>query len=257
MPVGTDNRREQVKLRALIVDDEPTAREYLKLMLSRIGGVEVVGECGEAAECVRAVAESSPDVVFLDIRLPGDSGLEIARGLSGLKDPPQVVFVTGYGEHAVPAFELAAVDYVMKPISQERLEKTIRRVRARRGTPLVASANGAPEVALDRLAIRDRDGAKLVDARDICYIRIQNRKACITTPTATYMTHHTLTELEQRLRGQRFFRANEGCLVNLDRVKEIVYYGPRTYELLLTEPKETFIPLSRSRAKELREILGF
>ncbi len=242
-------------MRAVVADDEPTAREYLKLMLGRIGGVEIVGEAAEAAECLQQVGERAPDVIFLDIHLPGDSGMDVAKALANLRQPPQIVFVTGYDEYALPAFEVAAADYVMKPYSQERLERAVDRVRSRLDR---SHTNGdAPVPPLDKLAIRDKEGAKLVPIEHICYVSTNGRKTIIHTESQAFVTHYTLAELEHRLREYRFFRANEGALVNLNRVREVVYLGPRSYELLLTEPKETFVPLSRSRTRQLREMLDF
>lgn len=255
MPADTAESRRIAALRAVVADDEPTAREYLKLMLRRIGSVEVVGEAAEAVECLKSVAESKPDVVFLDIHLPDESGMDVARALTNLREPPQIVFVTGYDEYAVPAFEVAAADYVMKPYSQERLERAVERVRSRLGR--VHPSGDGLVASLDKLAIRDKDGAKLVPIEQICYVSTNGRKTAIHTDSQAFITHYTLAELEHKLRGYRFFRANEGCLVNLDKVREVVYLGPRSYELLLTEPRETFIPLSRSRTRQLREMLDF
>lgn len=255
MPADTAESKRIMPLRAVIAEDEHNAREYLKLMLGRIGSVQVVGEAAEAAECLQRVAECRPDVVFLDIHLPDDSGMDVARALVNLREPPQIVFVTGYDEYAVPAFEVAAADYVMKPYSQERLERALTRVRSRLDR---AYANGEGLIqAIDKLAIRDKDGAKLVPIEQICYVSTNGRKTAIHTESQAFITHYTLAELEHKLRDHSFFRANEGCLVNLNKVREVVYLGPRSYELLLTEPKETFIPLSRSRTRQLREMLDF
>jgi len=255
MSVGAGNGKPADCLRAVVADDEPTAREYLKLLLSRIGGIEVVGEADSAADCLRAVSDARPDVLFLDIHMPDSSGVDVARALTGLSSPPAVVFVTGYDEYAVPAFELAATDYVTKPFNQERLEKTISRLRSLRPLGSPTRENGVLSAA-GKLAIKNRDGAKIVDASEVCYIRTNDRKTLIYTVSGSHPTHYTLTQLEQRLRGLRFFRANEGCLVNLDHVKEVVHLGSRSYELLLTEPRETFIPVSRARLQELWEVLG-
>lgn len=254
--VERETGRKGEPLRALVVDDEPIAREYLKLILSRIGEVEIVGECGDAVGCLQQVTTSVPDVVFLDIHLPDRSGMEVADALSKLSNPPQLVFVTGYDEYAISAFDVAAADYIMKPFDQARLEKTLLRVRARCQAP-AATGSATSDLVAGRLAIRDRDGCKLVDADDVCFIRVENRKTCIYTADKSFASQFTLTELEERLKGRSFYRANEGCLVNLDCVQEVVYYGPRTYELMLSKPKDMFIPLSRSRAQKLREMLGF
>lgn len=254
----SDTRRQTnvAAIRAVVVDDEPMAREYLKLILSRIGGVEVVAEAQEAVECLDKVRTSDPDVVFLDIHLPDESGIDAARVISELKTPPVIVFVTGYEEYALPAFEVAAIDYVTKPFSQERLEKTLDRVRSHLGNG--REPDQVQPLALGRIAIRDRDGAKLILVDDICYISTQGRKVILHTALQAYSTHYTLSELEHKLQGFRFFRANEGCLVNLDKVKEVVYEGARTYELLIgCEQRETIIPLSRSRTQKLRELLDF
>ncbi len=239
-----------------MVDDEPMAREYLKLLLSRAGGVEVVGEAEDAAECLEKVRNLGPDVVFLDIHLPGQDGVEVARSLSQLKRPPFMVFVTGYGDYALPAFEVAAVDYITKPFSQERLENTLERIRSRIGEWSRESDTSVQ--ALGRVAIRDKEGVKLVAIDDICYVSTRGRKVAVRTETQAYSTNHTLTELEKKLRGYRFFRANEGCIVNLDKVKEVVYEGARSYELLVEcGEKEILVPLSRSRTQKLRELLDF
>jgi len=254
----TDTRGENsiAAIRAIIVDDEPMAREYLKLVLSRIGGVEVLAEAEEAVECLDKVRTHNPDVVFLDIRLPDETGLNVAKTLSELKKPPLIIFVTGYEEYALPAFEVAAVDYVTKPFSEERLEKTLERVRSRLGE--VRESSPIQPALLGRLAIRDKDGAKLIPVEDICYINTQRRKVVLHTTSQAYSTYYTLAELEHKLQGFRFFRANEGCLVNLDKVKEVVYEGARSYELLIgCEQNEMFVPLSRSRTHKLREMLDF
>jgi len=258
MSPGTQESGKLETIRAVVVDDEPTAREYLKLVLGRIEGVEVAGEAGEAAECLAVVADQRPDVLFLDINMPGENGMELAQDLARVSSGPQIVFVTGYDEYAVPAFEVAAADYVMKPCSQERVEQAIARVRERlRHNGAANGASGGGTQALGKLVIRDREGAKLVPVGDICYIETSRRRVLIHTTRHSYATYLTLSELEQKLRDYRFFRANEGCLVNLDKVREVSYAGQRTYELFITEPREHYIPLSRSRAHELRELLDF
>lgn len=245
------------KIRAVVADDEPTAREYLKLVLGRMDGVEVVGEADCAAECLKAVAELHPEVLFLDINMPGENGIGIAQDLARIDGSPQIVFVTGYDEYALPAFEVAAVDYLMKPCSPERLKQALARVRDRLHHKGVEGLTAGTSSSLGKLVIRDREGAKLVPIRDICYIETSHRKVLIHTTRHSYATYMTLAELEQKLQEYRFFRANEGCLVNLDRVREVAYAGQRTYELVLTEPREEYIPLSRTRTQELRALLDF
>ena len=253
--MATGNGRSETALRVVVVDDEPVALEYLKLILQRIGGVEIAAACKDAAECIREVARTEPDAVFLDIHLPDNSGMDAATALKGLGNPPGIVFVTGYDDYAIPAFEVAALDYVMKPYSQERLAETVDRLRAARAAG--RNGDGDSHADIGKLAVKNRDGYKLIDPGTICFVRIENRRPCIRTKTDSLYCYTPISDIAQKLKGYRFFRANEQCLVNLDCVEEVVYYGPGSYELQLSEPEETFIPLSRSRTRQLREILDF
>jgi two-component system, LytTR family, response regulator LytT len=254
MSVDAGNARDSLAVRVLVCEDEPVAREYLKLVLSRIKGVEVVGEAVDAAECLRQVAQLEPDVAFLDINLPDASGMDTAEALSRLSKPPKLVFVTGYDEHAVSAFDLAAVDYVLKPFDQERLERTVARIRAEH-VPKSAPTQPTAHNGFPKLPIKDRESVKLIDPKDIYLVQTEGRKTAVCSKTGKYLTPYTVSELETRLPSPTFFRANEGSLVNLDFVKEVVHFGPRTYELLLGDPDNTFVPLSRSRAQKLKELL--
>lgn len=249
-------------MKALVVDDEQTARQYLGVILSRIDGIEVVGEAGDAEQALTLCEQKHPDLVFLDIRLPGMSGLEAAKALNESDSPPWVIFTTGYDEYAVQAFEAAAVDYVMKPYDQERIEKALQRVSRLESEGQSSVRKEHVGIAIDKmvpkitkLPVRVKDIIKLIPPEDILYVEARGKKVFIHTKTAEYPAPYTVTRLEQKLAGYNFFRANEGCLVNMDRVKEIVYLGERSYELLIGDKNETHIELSRSRARVLREVL--
>lgn len=243
-------------IRAIIVDDEPLARDYLRLLLHRIGGVEVVGEAEDANSCLEVVTASRPDVAFLDIRLPGMNGTELAEIISKGDHPAHVIFTTGYEDYAAGAFNIGATDYILKPFDEDRLRKAVNRLVSNTGKYMTNQPLTATALCNAKLPIKQRDGWKLVEIRDILYIKTEGRKTRIQTTSERYLTHFTIAELEQRLAGAEFFRANEGCLVNLKYVQEIVSYGPRTYEVFLSDEKETCIPLSRSRAQKLKELLG-
>ncbi|HEY3283216.1 MAG TPA: LytTR family DNA-binding domain-containing protein [Armatimonadota bacterium] len=249
-------------MRALIVDDEPTARQYLGLILGRIGGVEVVGEAADAEEAFTLCDQESPEMVFLDIRLPGMSGLEVAQALNGTETPPWIIFTTGYDEYAVQAFEAAAVDYVMKPYDQERIERALQRVQKLRSEGQESAQRERASEALDRMApkltklpIRVKDVIKLIPPEDILFVEARGKRVFVHARGVEYPAPYTVTRLEQKLVDYNFFRANEGCLVNMDKVKEIVYLGERSYELLMNDKNETHIELSRSRARALREVI--
>lgn len=238
--------------RAVIVDDELPAREYLKLLLERIGGIEIVGEAGDATGCLRLLAEHQPDIAFLDIRLPGMEGIELANVLGMMEHAPRIVFVTGYDDYAVEAFNQAAVDYVMKPFDQARLQKTVDRLLNGNG-----ARNGAetPPAMDNRLAVKQEDGWRLLHIQDIMFARTEGRKVRVQARTESFMSHYTIGELDDRLSQYGFFRANEGCLVNLKYVSEILTCGIRSYELLLKGQEDVYVPLSRSKAQKLRELL--
>lgn len=248
-------------MRAIIVDDEPLARQYLRALLGRIGGVEVAGEAADATSCLDLVELEKPDVVFLDIRLPGMSGMELAQIINGMENSPKVVFVTGYDEYAVHAFDLEAVDYITKPFSEERLQRTVDRLmKAKSSTKSMTvmgrhdSASATPLVCT-KLAVKQDTGWKLIPIKDIVYVNTEGKRVRIQTVTESFLCNYTIAYLEQRLGNNGFFRANEGCLVNLDYIAEVISREPRYYDLTMNDSKHTSIPLSRSKAQKLREIL--
>jgi DNA-binding LytR/AlgR family response regulator len=251
-------------LTVLVADDEPTARQFLTLLLQRQEGVTVVGEAGDGEEALEKAEELKPDVVFLDIRMPEMDGLEAARALQETERPPWIVFATGYDEYAVEAFDAAAIDYVMKPYDEERLEKTIQRIEERR----MESGGGdseerkriseeivrlAPKIS--KIPLKSEESIRLADPDEILFVQARGRRVYVKTRTGEFAVHHTVTWLEQRLNGWNFFRANEGCLVNLDKVKEVIQCGDRSYELRLNDKEATTVELSRSRSRALREMI--
>ncbi|MBW3623111.1 MAG: LytTR family DNA-binding domain-containing protein [Armatimonadetes bacterium] len=252
-----------MSLTALLVDDEPTARQFLRLLLERQEGVEVVGEAENGEEALQLAEELQPSVVFLDIQMPEMTGLEVARSLQTMEPPPWIVFATGYDEYAVDAFDAAAIDYLMKPYDVERLEKTIQRLRRMQSPE--EGANGekervAQEITrlsprITKMPIKVEETILLIDPSDILYVQARGRRVYVKTKLNDFPTHLTVTQFEQRLAGNNFFRANEGCLVNLDKVKEIIYVGDRSYELKLNDKEGTTVELSRSRSRALREMV--
>ncbi len=252
-----------MSLSVLVADDEPTARQFLRLLLERMEAVTVVGEAEDGEDALRQVDELHPDVVFLDIQMPGMTGLEAGRALQSLENPPWVVFATGYDEFAVEAFEAAAIDYLMKPYDEERLEKTLQRIQRFKSDEAAETGERARvegEIArlspqITKMPIKVEDTILLVDPGDIYFVQARGRRVFVKARSGEYATHMTVTQFEQRLSGHNFFRANEGCLVNLDKVKEIVYVGDRSYELKLTDKEASTVELSRSRSRVLRDMV--
>ena len=247
-------------MRILIVDDEQPARERLKRLLESLDGVELAGEAENGLQAVELIERERPDLVLLDIQMPGLDGFGV---IEALEEPPQVVFVTAYDEYAIRAFEVNALDYLLKPFSKERLEKAIRRAQeaqaeeqdfASRLAPLLESLASQGHY-LTRLAVRDHDHLRVLDADEVDWIDVENEQTVVHVGREAYPIQRTLTELEARLDPARFFRAHRSVIVNLDRVKEIIPWFKGSHKLRLTTGEE--VELSRAQARVLRKMLDW
>jgi two-component system LytT family response regulator len=245
-------------MRVLIVDDESPARERLKRLLADIEEVELIGEAKNGVQAVEMIERESPNLVLLDIQMPGLDGFGV---IEALEDPPPIIFVTAYDEYAIRAFEVNALDYLLKPFSRERLAKAIRRAQealveeqgfADRLGPLLESL-AAQGRYLTRLAVRDRDRIRVLDVGEVDWIGIEHEQAMVHAGERTYPIRRTLSELETRLDPAHFFRAHRSAIVNLGRVKEVIPWFKGSHKLRLTTGAE--VDLSRRQARALREIL--
>jgi two-component system LytT family response regulator len=245
-------------MRVLIVDDESPARERLKRLLADIEGIELVGEAASGIQAVEMIEGERPDLVLLDIQMPGLDGFEV---MEALEDPPPVIFVTAYDEYAIRAFEVNALDYLLKPFSRERLAKAIRRAQeavaeerdfATRLGPLLESLADQGQY-LARLAVRDRDRIRVLDVGEVDWIGIEGEQVMVHVRNQAYPIRRTLTELEARLDPTAFFRAHRSAIVNLDRVREVIPWFKGSHKLRLTTGAE--VDLSRARARALRKLL--
>lgn len=245
-------------LRALIVDDEAPARSELRYMLERADRVEVVGEATNAREAIELIRALNHDVVFLDIEMPGLTGLNVAEIILELPQSPAVVFVTAYGEHAVKAFELDATDYLIKPFDEERLLKTISKITEGRkeGQQIAANQHGEGLLNIGRIPVEKRGKTILLSTDDIVFVNTKDDYTFIHTYDDNYISSFTLKELEGRLHDDAFFRAHRGFIVNLHEVKEIVPMFGGSFLLRVKDSKESEIPVSRRNARKLRSILG-
>jgi two-component system LytT family response regulator len=245
-------------MRTLIVDDESPARERLKRLLADIKDVELVGEAEDGIQAVGLIEREEPDLVLLDIQMPGLDGFGV---LEALEDPPSVIFVTAYDQYAIHAFEVNALDYLLKPFSRERLETAIQRARGAQAEGRDLSEQLAPLLEnlttqgryLTRLAVRDRDRIRVLDAEDIDWIGVDQEQVFVHVGDKAYPIRRTLAKLEARLDPALFFRAHRSAIVNLDRVKEIIPWFQGSHKLRLTTGAE--VDLSRAQARALRKIL--
>ncbi len=250
-------------LRVVIADDEPRARQFLERLLAEHDGVEVVGSARNGAEAFAHIARAKPDAVFLDIHMPDLSGLEVARHLKG-DDAPIVVFVTAYDQHAVEAFELAALDYVLKPIRRERLAETIKRVRTeaesggrRNHASAVREVLESEPLARDsqpllRLPVRHRREVKLLDLADVPLVFSRDRLVLARSDGKEFLVDYTLQELESRLPEGQFVRVHRGALVNVNAIES---YGAEDGVLVLRLKDGTRVEASERRAAEVRRRL--
>lgn len=244
-----------MKLRALIVDDEPLARAYLKRLVEDCD-VEVVAEAASADRLAELALDSSVDVVFLDIRMPGPSGLDAARRLADLEPAPFVVLVTGFPDHAIEAFEHAAMDYLLKPVEPERLQQTIARLRKlvsmrRRAIRSGSTRDRVGSPTLNRLAIRHRQSIRMIPIDKIYAITAQGNGSLIRTATDSIKSTYTLGQLEDLLPQAWFMRVHTSCIVNLLAIEEIVLHGNHLYSVKLINGEDH--PVARQKYSDLQD----
>ena len=259
-------------LKAVLVDDEQLARDELGFLLTQIGGVDIIGQAGNGMEALETIARFEPDLVFLDVQMPGLTGFEVARRLlADARRLPAVIFVTAYDEHAIEAFEVNAVDYLLKPVDPLRLEQAVERAR-RRATSDKQIGNDASvttdqlekivqlvaerQSRRERLAIKVGDRFLLVQAEEVLYASLAEESITVVTHQhAGTSNYRTLDELQARLDPAVFWRVHRSHLVNINMIREIVPWFSRNYILRMRDEKGTEIPVSRAQTRRLREYL--
>jgi two-component system LytT family response regulator len=243
-------------LRVLVVDDEEPARALLREYLERAGGVEIVGECRNGFEAVKAVNDLGPDLLFLDIQMPKLNGFEV---LELLGREVAVVFVTAFDEHAIRAFEVNAVDYILKPVSPERvlaaLERARQRVRARAPMPVAALAAAArpPGQSAARIVVRQGPKVHVIAADKLDFAEAQDDYVSLRSEGKSYLKQQTLADLEASLDSRRFVRIHRSYLLNIDRLSRIDTEGGEPKAVVLGDG--TRLPLSRSGYGRLKAML--
>ena len=246
------------KIRALIVEDEPPARRRLIRMLEESGQIEVVAEADTVRDAVAKAREFDPDAIFLDIRIPGGDGFEVLRRLDEL---PEVVFVTAYDDYAVRAFEADAVDYLVKPVTRERLDEALgrlaRRIDKEQAPEAVARIVTAQPGMPPRVVARRRGRIILLDPGQVTHVTADHTLVFAWKDGQSYLVPRTLQELEELLGGYGFRRTHRGALVNLAHIASVQPAESGNFELELDDPEHTRIPLSRRRARSLRDEIGF
>ncbi|MGA3009353.1 MAG: response regulator [Terracidiphilus sp.] len=273
-------------LSALIIDDEQLAREELAYLLTQVGGVDVVAQGANGIEAVELIEELHPDMVFLDVQMPGLDGFAVIQKLMERKakangnaapqvtEPlPQIVFATAYDQYAVRAFDVNAVDYLLKPFDRTRVEQAVERVRGR----LAGSTNGSlPESQIEsllrllnrpqgasrtpqpaKLIVQAQNRLLLIDQAEICFAAIDEGVIRVATQSFEGLSKcRTLEELLDLLDPAVFWRAHRGFVVNINHIREVVPWFKSSYQLRMNDKRQTEIPVSRAQTKRLRELFN-
>ena len=255
------------ELRAVVVDDEQLAREEVCFLLTELRGIEVVGQAANGVEALEMIAAEAPDLVTLDVQMPGLTGFEVARRLVNAGIESQFVFVTAFDQHAIQAFEVNAVDYLLKPVEAGRLATAVERVRRRLATERGPGRSGAELDRLlqllsqrhehrEQLAVRISDRFLLIQADEVVHASVEDDVITVVTNSLSGTSNYrTLDELQARLDPAVFWRVHRSHLVNINKIKEIVPWFSRNYILKMKDAKGSEIPVSRSQTKRLREYL--
>jgi two-component system, LytTR family, response regulator LytT len=253
-----------MNLRAVLVDDEQLARDELGFLLGQLNGIEVVGQAGNGFEALTTIDRLQPDVVFLDVQMPGLTGFEVARRMLDKEAPSHIIFVTAYDQHAIEAFEVNAVDYLLKPVDPGRLALAVQRTQ-RRVSPDRPSNDQLEKIVQlvvdrqnrrERLAIKVGERFLLVHAEEIIYASLADDGITVATNQHVGTSNYrTLDELQARLDPGVFWRVHRSHLVNINQIKEIVPWFNRNLILKMKDGKSTEIPVSRTQTKRLREHL--
>jgi two-component system LytT family response regulator len=245
-----------MNLRALIVDDEDLARQLLREYAERAGGVDIVAECGNGFDAVKAIGELKPDLVFLDVQMPKLDGFEV---LELIDPPPAIIFVTAYDQYAMRAFDEHAVDYLLKPFHLERFKKALDRARTRLGKPLpspaqLTAAARPPDQRLERIVVKDGSKVQIIPVDKLDYVKAQDDYIALYSDKKNYLKQQTISEIENQLDPARFARIHRSYIVNLERITRIEPYTRDSRVVVLHDG--TQIPVSRSGLAKLRTVLG-
>ncbi len=252
--------READSISVFIVDDEGPARREMRRMLGKIGHVEIAGEARDGLQAVEMITRKRPDVVLLDIQMPGLDGFQVVEKLGDMDDMPAVIFITAYDQYAVRAFEVHAVDYLLKPVEEERLQEAIERMRSiRKGTrhrsdleALLRTISGGPK----RIPVRQGTGHVMVGENDILYATVASGEVIVATEAIEGATNfRSLDGLLRELTPGMFVRTHRSYVVNIQRIHEITPGLSGVYRLRLGGTDGPVVPLSRAQARELRKLL--
>ena len=244
-------------LKAYIVEDEPLAREELKYLLTESKQVEIVGEADCLKDAIKDISKHQPDLVFLDIDLEGDNGLDVAKSLLLLKPSPAIVFATAYDEYALQAFELNAIDYILKPFDEERIRKTLEKIIqvgkiGNEKRPFQYISN---KVKSEKIAVLVDEKIVLLENNSIIFLEAFEGKCKVKTMNDEYIVSDSLVVVEKKLNNNQFMRVHRSFIVNMDHIVEIHPWFNSTYNVLLKDQSQ--VPVSRTYVKDFKMYVNF
>ncbi len=253
-------------LSAVIVDDEQLARDELSYLLKSMDDIDIVAQGSNGLEAVNLIKEHAPDLVFLDVQMPGLDGFGVIKKLLDKKiSLPQIVFATAFDQYAVKAFEVNAIDYLLKPFDKKRVVQAIDKARKK----LQGSSAGSDKLETlvkmleaqrpqkSKILVRAAGRLLLVEQKDVCFASIEDGVISVVSTTLEGQSNcRTLEELLDGLDSDMFWRAHRSYVVNINRIKEVVPWFKSSYQLRMDDKKQTEIPVSRAQTKRLRELFG-
>ncbi|WP_028263652.1 LytR/AlgR family response regulator transcription factor [Atopobium fossor] len=237
-------------LSAMIIDDEAPARSELNYLLKETGRVDHIVEASNARQAVEKLMEGRVDVLFMDISMPKTTGMQLAEAMQKIKNPPAIVFVTAHSEYALNAFNVDAVDYLMKPVENDRLLQALNKVQKR----LAPAPEG--HTAIERIPVEKAGRKVLVPVDTIRYIEAKDDYSCIYTDTDRYLSTTSLAQLENKLSSHGFFRVHRGYIVNLEYIEDVAGVSSGNLQLGLSGITDKKISVSRRRVVQLKRTLG-
>lgn len=249
--------KDEKKIRAVIVDDEELARQIVREMLKPYADIEIMAECANGFDAVRTISELKPDLVFLDIQMPKLDGFEV---LELIGRDFAVIFATAYDEHALRAFEVHAVDYLLKPFRAERFDAALKRARERIGQKLpaqpeqLAAAARAPGQYAERIVVKDGTRVQIIPVAKLDYVEAQDDYISLASAGKKYLKQQTISSLEASLDPNTFVRIHRSCIVNLERVTRLEPFGKDTHVAILNDGAR--LPVSRAGHARLKDFLG-
>jgi two-component system, LytTR family, response regulator LytT len=254
-------------LSAVIVDDEQLARDELSYLLKSVDDVNVIAQGHNGLEAITLIKEFSPDLLFLDVQMPGLDGFGVIKKLLDKKIPiPQIVFATAYDQYAVKAFEVNAIDYILKPFDKKRVSQAVEKARKKAQSSAAAGTEKLDTLMKmlesqrpqnSKVLLRSAGRLLLVDQKDVCFASIEDGIISVVATNLEGQSNcRTLEELLEALDPETFWRAHRSFVVNINRIKEVVPWFKSSYQLRMDDRKQTEVPVSRAQTRRLRELFG-